>query len=115
MVKADRTIDRYDPRVDAAERWPNWTIIATNLGGIPEIICKYRQILLVDPGHDRSEDMAVAQGIAHLDLGHQDAPGVFTMDQQWAARAMAAIRMDSPAARVPHIPDEDAAAWIPDL
>ncbi|TDT31141.1 uncharacterized protein DUF955 [Naumannella halotolerans] len=61
----------YDPGRDAAERYPDWVIRHRPLGGIPEVLCRRRKVILIDRAQGwPAKRSALAHALAHLDLGH---------------------------------------------
>lgn len=87
---------RYDPGADAASRYPDWVIRHRPLGGvIPEVLCRRRRVILIETVHSWPEKRcSLAHALAHLDLGHDQAPGgVFARRQESQANQMAARRL----------------------
>lgn len=93
----------YNPLADAAERWPGWTFLPTDLRGImPMLMCSARRVILLDEGwYQMDEDAALAHAIAHLDLGHhqQHQGGRITVDDARQAEWLAQIRLDREGSR----------------
>lgn len=86
----------YDPVADAAEKWPEWRFIRSNTGGIPELICPGRRVVLLDADWcERDEAGAFAHALAHLDLGHHEsASGRFSTEDEKHANWLAKVRLD---------------------
>lgn len=91
----NRKIETYSPRSDAILRWSDWTIELTNLHGVDELICPKRRTLLLDGQVWRDDpELAIAHGVAHLDL-HLDHMGrSLTRDQENEAQWLALVRLD---------------------
>ena len=86
----------YDPAADAAARYPDWIIRTADLGGlIPEVLSRSRRVILIEREHPPAQRRSsLAHAIAHLDLGHAQAPaGWFEQREEVAAEALAASRL----------------------
>lgn len=64
----------YDPVLDAAVRYPDWTVGAVDLGGvIPEVLSRSRRVILIEREHSAAQRRcSLAHALAHLDLGHAE-------------------------------------------
>lgn len=85
----------YDPGRDAAERYPDWVIRHRALGGIPEVLCRRRKVILVHSGGTwPMKRCSLAHAVAHLDLDHQaEAVGTFERWMEREANGLAARRL----------------------
>lgn len=65
---------RYDPFLEATERWSTWTFVETPLpDGIIEIIDAQRREAYYDPaGWQGDSALGLAHVLAHLDLRHHE-------------------------------------------
>lgn len=94
MEPGRRETARYDAEEDLAERWPEWRVHRTDLGGVPEVISGEERLLLIDPtAWPEGEAFAVAHCLAHLDLDHH-LSGTFTAEQEEMADYLAQVRLD---------------------
>lgn len=93
-VKARRRkIDHYNPKNDAAQRWPEWTIETSAIVGYEKVIYPDEKTILINEECD--SDVMVAEAVAHLDLAHHEAEdGLLSDEQQAHARWIAEVRMD---------------------
>lgn len=85
----------YDPGADAAARYPDWVIRHRSLGGIPEVLCRRRRVILINNAHTwPAKRSSLAHAVAHLDLGHADtASSSFEKREENVADQMAARRL----------------------
>jgi hypothetical protein len=85
----------YDPEQDAAERYPDWMIIAAGTqDGTGELLDHDMHVWLVDPKYV-GDRQAMAHAIAHLDLGHHETDAAELTDQQCSdADGLALLRLD---------------------
>jgi len=87
---------RYEPGADAADRYPDWVIRHRPLThGIPEVLCRRRQVILIASGSTWPEKRcSLAHAVAHLDLGHHEiSTGFFDARYEAAANQLAARRL----------------------
>lgn len=87
---------RYDPAADAAERFPDWVISHTDLGGvIPEVMSPSRKVILIEKSHSAVvQRCSLAHAIAHIDLGHGwTLPGWFENKEEADADDLASRRL----------------------
>lgn len=64
-------IDRYHPWDDAGERHRDWLIRRCSLGGLHEVMCVERKVILLESERSKWERRCdLAHAIAHIDLGH---------------------------------------------
>jgi hypothetical protein len=83
----------YDPYVDLAENWPDWTVqLTSDNGPSEEFDTVNKKILLHTEGH--REVYLVAHAVAHLSLRHhlQDI-AFFTLQQENDASALARLKL----------------------
>lgn len=87
----------YDPGADAAVRYPDWVIRHRKLGGIPEVLCRRRRVILINSAHTwAAKRSSLAHAVAHLDLGHAETTaGFFEKREEREADQMAARRLIS--------------------
>ena len=91
-----RSIPRYDPFADAADRWPQWTITFSDLAGIPAVYSASRKTIVLDRGVWAGRECeAVAQAVAHLDLDHLITAGSVTPEQRARGQWLAGVRQDA--------------------
>lgn len=84
----------YEPGGDAGKRYPDWVIRHRALGGIPEVLCRRRKVILIETGMTSAERRcALAHAIAHLDLDHQEARRAFEAREERHADHLAARRL----------------------
>lgn len=85
----------YDPGADAAARYPDWVIRHRALGGIPEVLCRRRRVILINNAHSwPAKRSSLAHAVAHLDLGHADtASAFFEKREEREADQLAARRL----------------------
>lgn len=85
----------YDPGADVAARYPDWVVRHRSLRGVPEILCRRRQVILIEKNLSLAERRcALAHAIAHLDLGHDLAMDrVAETREEQAADDLAAERL----------------------
>lgn len=86
----------YDPEADAAARYPDWVIRTADLGGlIPEVLSRRRRVILVEREHSAARRRSsLAHAVAHLDLGHAEAPGGwFEQREELEAEDLASRRL----------------------
>lgn len=88
-----REFPAYRPQGDAAERYPEWEIGASDLRGIAEIIDFKRRVALHDQGAS-DPDRSMTHMIAHIDLGHRPINGRFTLEQELQADYLCEVRLD---------------------
>lgn len=95
-MQHDRTITRYDPMSDLAERHSTWTVRTTPLHGLGEVVDTRRHLILIDAAR-YGRPYAFAHAVAHLDLGHVTScsGGAFTAQQESDAHWLASMRLDS--------------------
>ena len=95
MHAAVRTIERYCPLADFAERHPGWDIqlVSDLTPDIGEIFLPQRKMLLLSRAkHDEDPGLVVAHAVAHLDLHRIGGP--FTLVQEQEATMLAEFRLD---------------------
>jgi Zn-dependent peptidase ImmA (M78 family) len=87
----------YDPGADAAARYPDWVIRHRSLGGIPEVLCRRRRVILINNAHTwPAKRSSLAHAVAHLDLGHATtASAYFEKREEKNADQLAARRLIS--------------------
>jgi Zn-dependent peptidase ImmA (M78 family) len=88
----------YDPALDAATRYPDWIVGDADLGGlIPEVLSRSRRVILLEREHDSAQRRSsLAHALAHLDLGHAQAPGGwFEQREEVEAEDLASRRLIS--------------------
>lgn len=86
----------YNPGADLARRYPRWVLRHRPLiGGIPEVLCWRRQVILIERHMSRSARLcAEAHAVAHLDLEHAATlRGVLEAREEHSADLLAARRM----------------------
>ena len=85
----------YDPGADAAARYPDWVIRHRQLGGIPEVLCRRRKVILINNAHTwPAKRSSLAHAVAHLDLGHATtASAYFEKREERDADQLAARRL----------------------
>lgn len=95
-MSSHREIEEYDPRSDAALKWPGWSLELADLHGVPEIICPLQQVVLVDEREwPEGADYAFSHALCHLDLGHHlSDQGTFTAEHEREADWLAQVRLD---------------------
>lgn len=96
-----RSIPPYDPIADAVERWPDWSIVFADLGGVAAIYSARNRSVKLDCFYwlGREAD-AVALVVAHLDFGHHLQAEALTEEQKELGRMVAQVRMDRIESRV---------------
>ena len=93
-----RIIPSYNALRDAAHRWPGWRFRPTKLHGPEKVIVADQKLVLFEESLDHEKE--VAQGVAHLDLGHHededgdDNVGRLPMEAQAEALWLAEVRLD---------------------
>lgn len=108
----------YDPGDDLAMRYPDWVWRRRDLRGIPEVLCRRRQVILTDRPLDRIESRCtLAHAVAHLDLQHLSVfDGVVEAREELAADKLAARRLlrvdDMADALMEDRPTEDTARLL---
>lgn len=78
----------YDPVADLAARWPCWRV--SNGDAAERIDSRNKLVLLENPQCPNE----VAHTLAHMDLGHHIGGDPITEDQEVAADALAAARIN---------------------
>lgn len=64
---------RYEPGADAAARYPDWVIRHRPIGGVPEVLCRARKVILIGTAQGpAARRCSLAHALAHLDLGHAE-------------------------------------------
>jgi hypothetical protein len=87
---------RYDPAADVAERYPDWVVRTTDLGGlVPEMMYPGHKLILIEQTHDAFvQRCSLAHAIAHIDLGHgRTLAGWFENREEAAADELASRRL----------------------
>lgn len=87
----------YEPGADAAVRYPDWVIRHRPIGGVPEVLCRARKVILIGTAQGpAARRCSLAHAIAHLDLGHAEVMSPqFEKREERAADKLAAERLIS--------------------
>lgn len=87
----------YEPGSDAAARYPDWVIRHRPIGGVPEVLCRARKVILIGTAQGpAARRCSLAHAIAHLDLGHAEVMSPqFEKREERAADKLAAERLIS--------------------
>jgi hypothetical protein len=90
-----RTVNTYDVK-DDVKRWSGWTFLPVPLAGVMKeaISAKRKTALICQEWYERDEDGALAHVIAHLDLGHHEAGGKVSAEEEAMAEWLARVRLD---------------------
>ncbi|HET6154323.1 MAG TPA: ImmA/IrrE family metallo-endopeptidase [Marmoricola sp.] len=86
----------YDPYADLAHRYPDWVVVAADLGGlVPEVLSVARRVVLLEREQSQAGlRCSLAHAVAHLDLGHAHTiAGFFESREEADADALAAVRL----------------------
>ena len=86
----------YSPWHDLGHRYPGWVVRHAPLRGLHEVLCRRRRVILLEVDraiHERRCDLSHA--LAHLDLNHVIASGVYSAREELAASKEAARRLIS--------------------
>jgi hypothetical protein len=94
-LSGQRTVEKYEPGDDAAQRHGDWSIRLAPLYGLGEVVDVPRKLILIDP-EKQGDRYAIAHAIAHLDLEHvsEDGGGPFTAEEEADADGLARLRLD---------------------
>jgi len=94
-LSGQRSVEKYEPRTDAAQRHGEWSIRLAPLFGLGEVIDVPRKLFLIDP-EKHGDRYALAHAVAHLDLEHvsEDGGGAFTAEEEADADGLARLRLD---------------------
>lgn len=81
----------YSPWDDAGQRLADWIIEHVSLGGLHEVMCWQRRVILLESDRTVAERRSdLAHAIAHIDLGHREA---LDRKNEQAADRLAAKRL----------------------
>jgi hypothetical protein len=86
----------YDPYADLARRYPDWLVVAADLGGlVPEVLSPARRVVLLEREQSPAGlRCSLAHAVAHLDLGHaRTIAGFFESREEAQADGLAAGRL----------------------
>lgn len=99
----------WDPYAYAGEQHPDWVIRFDTLGGIPEVMCWRRRVILIDPDHNVEHSgkygrrSCMAHALGHIELMHRGS-ALDRKEEAAACKWAAGMLID-----VTHL--ADAAAW----
>lgn len=74
VAQASGSVAVYSPWEDAGDRLSEWVIEHTSLGGLHEVMCWRRKVILLETDRTISQRRSdLSHAIAHVDLGHRRA------------------------------------------